>query len=292
MARSLPVSCFCGSDPLERMTAYIEEGADVQCMAAKYIGASQSTGLAIGTTAFVGKMFAQNFIGFETPHQQGGFGTGVGEHRQGYEPSDDSWFVRAVGRPSKIDRQEIVGAFAAIKEWVVTIDHPTRISEFHRRSLLIAEGLRAVPGVLSVRVEDKTEGHDPHPLTIEVDPAVLPVTTLIAQLKDPTGVVTGIPAAPEEATALWVRRPLTAGVGEDTVRGVLYCRALALRYSYGSHVTYSAFCVRGVVQLSISMFGLLPEEEHVVVGLISARLRAAASAVQEQVEVVSATARL
>lgn len=142
--------------PLDRMTAYIDEGADVQCMAAKYIGAPQSTGLAIGTTTFLAKMFAQNFIGFETPHEQGGFGTGIGEHRAGLEPTDDTWFVRSVGRPSKIDRQEIVGAWAAVKEWV-SIDHLKRVADFHRRSTLIADGLREIPGVLSVRVEDKTE---------------------------------------------------------------------------------------------------------------------------------------
>jgi hypothetical protein len=52
---------------------------------------------------------------FETPNPS--FGRGIGEHRQGLDAADDSWFVRGVGRPSKIDRQEIMGAFMAVKVW-------------------------------------------------------------------------------------------------------------------------------------------------------------------------------
>ena len=52
--------------PLEDLTRYIKEGADVQCVATKYIGASQSTGIALGSEEFIHKMFLQTFVGFET----------------------------------------------------------------------------------------------------------------------------------------------------------------------------------------------------------------------------------
>jgi D-glucosaminate-6-phosphate ammonia-lyase len=335
--------------PLDRMTKYIEEGADVQCMAAKYIGASQSTGLAIGTREFVSKMFAQNFIGFEMAHPQGGFGTGIGEHRLGLEASDDSWYVRAVGRPSKIDRQEIVGVWAAVKEWTAGIDHAERIADFRRRSSVIAEGLKGVPGVRSVGVSDKTEGHDPHPLTVELDPAILPVTELIRQLKHPAPMSGG--GGPP--TALYVRRPMSAPRGRHLVRmatargnrrmsfhpiaaqtppyslaggvreamGWNGIRRLPLATARHNPARSSAHAPRlagwlalpnavsrhavtrtargGAAQLAISMFGLLPGEEHIVVALIARamqeadRMRAAASTTEASVEeVAEATARL
>jgi hypothetical protein len=46
--------------PLDNMSKYVvEDGADVQCIATKYIGGSQSTGAAIGSEDFVRKMFLQ-----------------------------------------------------------------------------------------------------------------------------------------------------------------------------------------------------------------------------------------
>ena len=50
------------------MTRFVtDDGVDCQCIAAKYIGSAQSTGLAVGTAAFVHAMALNTFVGFETP---------------------------------------------------------------------------------------------------------------------------------------------------------------------------------------------------------------------------------
>eukprot|EP01050_Picozoa_sp_SAG11_P006428 SAG11_NODE_497_length_8941_cov_5.441303_6_plen_387_part_00 len=71
VAHSLGVSVMVDAAeqcyPLSNMTRFVEAGADCQCIAAKYLGSAQSTGLAIGTETFITSMFRNSFIGFERP---------------------------------------------------------------------------------------------------------------------------------------------------------------------------------------------------------------------------------
>ena len=49
--------------PIDNFGKYVKMGADFQCIAAKYMGASQSTGLALGTKEMVRKISKQSFVG-------------------------------------------------------------------------------------------------------------------------------------------------------------------------------------------------------------------------------------
>jgi D-glucosaminate-6-phosphate ammonia-lyase len=171
--------------PLEDMTDCIKRGADVQCIAAKYMSSSQSTGLALGSADFIHKMFLQTFVGYETSSGDrswgpDNFGAGIGE--ENVYGGDSTWFVRGIGRPHKVDRQEVMGAYMATKLWVET-DHEARIEAFRAKSQKIADGLVGVPGVVSTSVDPNTDQHDPHGANIEIDPDMLPVLDLVKMLK-------------------------------------------------------------------------------------------------------------
>ena len=51
--------------PLENFGKYVRMGADFQCIAAKYLGASQSVGLALGTEEMIHKLGLQAFASYE-----------------------------------------------------------------------------------------------------------------------------------------------------------------------------------------------------------------------------------
>eukprot|EP01050_Picozoa_sp_SAG11_P006427 SAG11_NODE_497_length_8941_cov_5.441303_5_plen_129_part_00 len=89
------------------------------------------------------------------------------------------------------------------------MDHVARIASFRDRSQTIADALTGVPGVISAVVDPKTEQHDPHGVTIEIDRDVLPVDELIRRLKS------GEPA-------LWTRRPLGSPPGAHLLKVALF----------------------------------------------------------------------
>ena len=164
--------------PLSDLTDCIKRGADVQCVAAKYISSSQSAGMALGSADFINKMFLQTFVGFERSNEE--FGAGIGEENSFM--GDSTWYVRGIGRPQKVDRQEIMGVYMAVKIWM-EMDHAARIEGFRKRSKTIADGLAGVPGVARTTIDPNTTQHDPHGANIEVDPNVISVQDLIKQLK-------------------------------------------------------------------------------------------------------------
>ena len=51
--------------PLENFGKYVRMGADFQCIAAKYMGAPQSTGLALGSEEMIRKLGLQAFASYE-----------------------------------------------------------------------------------------------------------------------------------------------------------------------------------------------------------------------------------
>ena len=95
-AHDVPVTVDAAGQiyPLENFGKYVRMGADFQCIAAKYLGATQSVGLALGTGDMIRKIGLQAFASYEGRR------------------------VRGVGRPQKVDRQEMVGAVAAVKRWM------------------------------------------------------------------------------------------------------------------------------------------------------------------------------
>ncbi len=130
--------------PLENFGKYVRMGADFQCIAAKYMGAPQSTGLALGTEDFIRKLGYQSFVGYEGRR------------------------IRGIGRPHKVDRQEMIGAVAAVQRWF-TMDHESRLAEAEQRSQAILRHIAGIPG-LKVEMMDNIIGHQPFGVHIEVDP--------------------------------------------------------------------------------------------------------------------------
>ena len=145
--------------PLENFGKYVRMGADFQCIAAKYLGASQSVGLALGSEEMIHKLGLQAFASYEGRR------------------------VRGVGRPQKVDRQEIIGAVAAVKHWM-TMNHEERLADIESRSHAVVSRLRSIPG-LRVEGLDNIIGHQPFGLNIWVDEGVTGMTApdLVSRLK-------------------------------------------------------------------------------------------------------------
>ncbi|MEC9451550.1 MAG: aminotransferase class I/II-fold pyridoxal phosphate-dependent enzyme, partial [Chloroflexota bacterium] len=89
--------------PLSNLSKYSNMGADAVSYAAKYFGAPHSTGFVVGTKDIIRKVALQSFISYEMRR------------------------VRGVGRPQKIDRQEIIGAVTAAKIWM-NMNHEDRLA--------------------------------------------------------------------------------------------------------------------------------------------------------------------
>ena len=132
--------------PLENIGKYVRMGAAFQCVATKYIGAPQSTGLALGDAETIRKLSLHTFVSYEGRR------------------------VRGVGRPQKIDRQEIVGAVAAVRRWM-TLDHEARLADAERKSDAIVGRLQGIEG-LDARLRSNVVGHHPFGVRIECDPAI------------------------------------------------------------------------------------------------------------------------
>jgi len=145
--------------PLENFGKYARMGADFQCIAAKYLGASQSTGLALGTEDMIRRMSYQSFVGYESRR------------------------IRGIGRPQKIDRQEMVGVVAAVRRWF-TMNHEERLATIEQQCQNVLAPLKGIPG-LNARMLDNVIGHQPFGVQIDVDPEEAGMTTqdIVEKLK-------------------------------------------------------------------------------------------------------------
>jgi len=113
--------------PLDHFRRYARAGADLVCYAAKYFDAPHSTGMVIGRQDLIEMVGLNSFIGFET---------------SGY---------LTIGRPMKVDRQEIVAVVVALREWLA-MDHEARYQAYAERIDLLLTALKAIPGVDAQRV--------------------------------------------------------------------------------------------------------------------------------------------
>ena len=160
-AHGIPVTVDAAGQifPLENFGKYVRMGADFQCIAAKYMGAPQSTGLALGTEDMIRKLGYQSFVAYEGRR------------------------VRGIGRPHKVDRQEMIGAVAAVKRWI-TMDHESRLAEMEQKSHAILAPLQGIPGLKTNMIENII-GHQPFGVRLDVDPEVAGFTTqdLVDRLK-------------------------------------------------------------------------------------------------------------
>jgi len=159
-SRNVPVMVDAAGQvyPIENIGKYVNMGADFSAMAAKYIGAPHSTGFAIGTEEMIRKISLQSFIAYEMRR------------------------VRGVGRPQKIDRQEIVGAVASVKLWT-TLNHEDRLAKAYKVSDTIASYLKNIQGI-KVRVKDNSIGHDPFGVSIELEDGDQSLINVVNNLKN------------------------------------------------------------------------------------------------------------
>ncbi len=146
--------------PLENFGKYVRMGADFQCIAAKYMGAPHSTGLALGSEEIIEAISRHSFVGYESRR------------------------IRGVGRPHKVDRQEIMGAVAAVQRWF-GLDHEARLAAAEQESLAIIKPLRGLPGVHAELITNIV-AHQPFGVTISVDEDIVGFNNddLVVRLKD------------------------------------------------------------------------------------------------------------
>ena len=169
--------------PLENFGKYVKMGADFQCIAAKYMGAPHSTGFALGTKEVIDAIGRHSFVGYEGRR------------------------IRGVGRPHKIDRQEIMGVVAAVRRWM-TLNHEDRLSSAEAQSQSIIKPLMGLRGV-TAELNTNIKGHQPFGVLVSVDPDVVGFTNddLVTKLRD------GDPS-------IWTRVSLDAPVIEIHVFGL------------------------------------------------------------------------
>ena len=132
--------------PLALFGKFVKMGADFQCIAAKYLGASQSSGLALGTEELISKIAKQSFVGYEGRR------------------------IRGIGRPHKVDRQEMLGVVAAVKYWL-SCNHEERLSKAESQSQTIASALDGIAGV-DAKVINNVMGHQPFGLELTIDESI------------------------------------------------------------------------------------------------------------------------
>jgi D-glucosaminate-6-phosphate ammonia-lyase len=130
--KNVPVIVDAASEvyPHERMRRYTDMGADIVGFGAKYFGSCNSTGLMCGRKELVDAAFLHSFISFET---------------EGH---------RAVGRPMKVDRQEVIATVTALREWI-EMDHDARFAEADKRTRLIQDGLTEVKHIEVIPVTEE-----------------------------------------------------------------------------------------------------------------------------------------
>ncbi|MDE0593092.1 MAG: hypothetical protein OSB68_07650 [Dehalococcoidia bacterium] len=136
--------------PLENFGKYVKMGADFQCIAAKYMGAPHSTGFALGTKKVIDAISRHSFVGYEGRR------------------------IRGIGRPQKIDRQEIMGVVAAVDRWL-TINHEDRLAFAENQSQAILKPLQGIPGV-SAKINTNIIGHQPFGVILSLDSAIVGFT--------------------------------------------------------------------------------------------------------------------
>ena len=125
--RGLPVTVDAAYQvyPLDTMRNLASSGGLVG-FGAKYIGAPNSTGILCGPRELLEAAYLHSFIGFETSD---------------YE---------TLGRPLKLDRQEIVAVVVALREWL-SMDHDVRIAGHWVRADRIIASLDDLPDVEAAR---------------------------------------------------------------------------------------------------------------------------------------------
>ena len=127
--------------PTDLLSKYVKMGADLVAYGAKYFGAVNSSGILTGRGDLVDVARSHSFIGFEaTP-------------------------TRSFGRPMKVDRQEVVSVYGALRAWL-TMNHEDRFAAYEARVSAIRAGLAGIGGI---SLEDLADDGPVEGLTVIVD---------------------------------------------------------------------------------------------------------------------------
>lgn len=108
--------------PLEKFKEHVGAGADLVCHSSKYFLGPNSAGFLCGRQDLVRAASMQDFVGFE-----------VGGRR-------------VLGRPMKLDRQEIVALVVALCEWL-EMDHQARLEGYDRKARSLLKELGRIPHI-------------------------------------------------------------------------------------------------------------------------------------------------
>ena len=108
--------------PTDSLSKYVKMGADLVAYGAKYFGAVNSSGMLTGSKELVEVARMHSFIGFESSS------------------------VRSFGRPMKVDRQEVVAVYAALREWL-TMNHEDRFAAYEKRISVLRNELSNLPNI-------------------------------------------------------------------------------------------------------------------------------------------------
>ena len=158
-SRDIPIIVDAAGEvyPTERLSMYADMGADLVAYGAKYFGAVNSSGLLTGRKDLMEAARMHSFIGFE---------------------SDD---ISSFGRPMKLDRQEVIAVYAALREWLTT-DHEARFAAYEPR---ISALRRDLSGVANIELVDFPEQGPAEGLRIRVDAEALGKTgsDVVAELR-------------------------------------------------------------------------------------------------------------
>ena len=161
--------------------------ADLVCFGAKYFGAPHSSGIVVGKKEYVDKVKAQSFIAYQLEGRS------------------------AMGRPMKLDRQEVIGAVVALEQWL-KMNHEDRFSVNIKKQEAIADQINNIPGVNSEVTEIPT--FIKYSLKVNIDPNVMSAKQLAEELANGNP---RIMVAPPEDPNAHVKSDITAaGHGIET----------------------------------------------------------------------------
>ena len=183
-SHNLPVVVDAAGEvyPTEKLSRYVNMGADLVAYGAKYFGAVNSSGILTGRRDLVEAARSHSFIGFEATQ------------------------ASSFGRPMKVDRQEVIAVYAALREWLTT-DHESRFASYEARISALRADLEGIP---HIRLATYPEQGPPEGLAVNLDAEKLGKTAaqVSAELR------AGNPS-------IWVRAP-TGGGPDDYPPGQEY----------------------------------------------------------------------
>jgi L-seryl-tRNA(Ser) seleniumtransferase len=135
--------------PVEIMSSFNAQGADLVCFSAKYFGGPNAGGFIAGHADLIDAVAGVDFTRFES-----------GDHL-------------IFGRPFKLDRQTVVAVVVALQEWM-EMDHAARFAAYARTVETIRRGIEHLTGVtatpMGFTMEETLEPEPVNCLVVRIDP--------------------------------------------------------------------------------------------------------------------------